>query len=526
MKWVIFILLFFYSQQAFSQYKYWIYLKDKGNSTIDLTLFDKRTIEKRKKLNIEWNELDKDINQHYIHEIIPFVDSLGYSSRWLNAIAVYCFDSIKIQTIKRLPFVNHVSPINSYSFISQHQTQEKENLFELLKFQTGRLEGNVFKSKNLNGQNVRIAVIDAGFSGIDNNDYFKHLFQKNKIIKTWDFIHNKENVYHSSTHGTMVMSCITGKNDTLQIGMATESEFLLAISEYVWSDTKKDEDRWIAALEWAELNGADIVNSSVGYTEAFHFPWHLNGKSPISRAANIAASKGVLVINSAGNELNNLWKMIILPGDADSVLTVGSTDPYSDLQASFSSKGPTADGRIKPNVCAPGICVVNDGKKLIIAKGTSFSSPLITGFAACLLQFFENKKNAVELKNQIENSAHLFPYYDYAHGFGIPQAGFIINKTHPKKTFQLVYENSSFKIIPFPGMIENHNDYKLLYYHIESRSGQLNHYGVYEINQPGEINLNISTRQSNFGRSEILLNSGEILRVHFEGHTEEFIYNP
>ncbi len=154
----------------------------------------------------------------------------------------------------------------------------------------------------------------------------------------------------------------------------------------------------------------------------------MNGKkSLVARAANMAASKGMLVVNAAGNDGETKWKHLGTPADADSVLSVGGISPESDYHFSFSSYGPTADKRLKPNVCAYGAVMESGKKGLTTTYGTSFASPLVAGFAACAWQT-NRRLNNMELFKEIEKSADLYPYFDYAHGYGVPQAGYFINR--------------------------------------------------------------------------------------------------
>lgn len=167
--------------------------------------------------------------------------------------------------------------------------------------------------------------------------------------------------------------------------MASNAEFLLARTE-VNAEPFAEEEWWLAAAEWAGKNGAHIINSSLGYTYHRYFPEQMDRKtSLVARAANMAASKGIIVVNAMGNDGDNSWKAVGTPADADTVLSVGSVDPYKEYKINFSSFGPTVDGRMKPNVTNSGFAAVAVKKdKLGNAHGTSFASPLISGFVACI----------------------------------------------------------------------------------------------------------------------------------------------
>jgi hypothetical protein len=167
----------------------------------------------------------------------------------------------------------------------------------------------------------------------------------------------------------------------------------------------------------------------------------------VVKAANLAARKGMLVVNAAGNDGDDKWKAIATPADGDSVLTVGGIDPDKDFHINFSSFGPSADKRLKPNVSAYGKVVTSSPNKITTAYGTSFSSPLVAGFAACAWQSNRSLTN-MQLFHEIEKSGHLYPYFDYAHGFGIPQASYFINpKTQKERTFKILETDTAYQII-------------------------------------------------------------------------------
>jgi serine protease AprX len=298
----------------------------------------------------------------------------------------------------------------------------------LLIKQIQSMEGNVFEAAGINGSGVRIAIFDGGFPDVDTHPAFEHIRNEGRIKGTYDFVRKKDFVYSYNSHGTMVMSNIGGMYKGKPMGLATGAEFLLARTEKN-TEPFSEEVNWAAALEWADKNGAHIVNSSLGYTYHRYFPYEMDGQTAfVSRMANTATSKGILVINAAGNDGDNSWTVIGAPADADSILTVGGINPDTDYKISFSSVGPTSDFRRKPNVVAYGKTVVASTKdKTTIAFGTSFASPLVAGFAACAKQLHPTL-NGIELKEFIEQSGMLYPYFDYSHGHGIPVASKAMNK--------------------------------------------------------------------------------------------------
>lgn len=441
-----------FSNALYAQSAYWVMLTDKAGTTFDpYSYFDSKAIERYRLNNADLYDISNyPLNESYVHQIDAIVSSdrseQGSSernktevfgqSRWFNAVAVTATPD-QIAAIQQLPFVKEVVAIGNNLQLASRKEMFSPAEAEMPKHtdQLLRMQGDKFTGMGIDGTGVRIAVFDGGFHGVDTHKAFKHLRDNKRIISTWDFTKKQENVYDNHTHGTMVLSCIAGKMDDRLLGLATGATFMLAKTE-VDPEPYKEEVWWTQAAEWADKNGADIINSSLGYTKDRHYTWQMDGRSLVSRAANIAARKGILVCNSAGNSGDDTnWKIIGAPADADSILSVGGINPsltnYSHI--SFSSYGPTADGRLKPNVCNFGYAECADAYNdtaTTFAAGTSFSSPLTTGFCACALQLFRQRgygTGAMQMKSYVEQSADLYPYYDYALGYGVPQASFFIN---------------------------------------------------------------------------------------------------
>jgi subtilisin family serine protease len=222
-----------------------------------------------------------------------------------------------------------------------------------------------------------------------------------------------------------VFTFLAGKNDSIQFGLATDANYLLArVTPNVGFFRFLNDVQWIQALEWADENGASLVNSSLSFTNQLYERKDLNGRTcKISIAANTAMDKGILVVNAAGNERQNSWEIIGAPADAERILTVGSVNPKTGFVSDFSSVGPTADGRLKPDVCAPGELIYPKEDEYIRIQGTSFATPLVCGFAACVRQLHP-EWDTEKLWHEIRKSGSLYPYFDYAHGFGIPRASY------------------------------------------------------------------------------------------------------
>ena len=511
------------SAPAFSQNAYWVCFTDKSGCEFNpYTYFDAKAIERRLRQGIPLNDSsDYPLNTNYTRQIADLSDEVIGESRWLNAMAV-CASEEAMQHIAALPFIKKIIPIQHDMLTASHalQTDELEtflnNQFTAkseLHPQLTRMGGERFLAAGIQGKGIRIAVLDAGFPLVDKHEAFRHLFESHRIIATYNFPKKQEDVFGWNSHGTMTLSCIAGlagNNEPYRrLGLASEAEFLLARTE-VNTEPKKEEVWWVMGLEWAEQHGANIVSSSLGYGDINHEIADLDGQSPISRAANMAAAKGILICNSAGNEGDSRsWPRIILPADADSVLTVGGINPVTEEHQDFSSYGPTADGRLKPNVCAYAFeCRVagpNNDHNYQWVAGTSFSCPLVAGFAACAWQLHP-EYNAMQLKAEIEQSADLYPYFDYAMGYGVPQAAYFFDQVKPvaEKTVEITREGN---YIVFTPKDAQRND--ILYYHFRRADGRILRYEHirFDFAFPGTF------------RTTDVANA-DYLCVHYKGYTE------
>jgi serine protease AprX len=513
--------------------KYIIYFSDKDGVEINpYDFLDSKAIERRIIHEIPLLDYsDLPVRKDYIESIEKLSEKSLYASRWFNAI-ISLNTPEQIQKIEKLLFVTSIEKLDYFeSNISEFNEKEAEDNFEniaLLINQTKTLGENYFKEKNITGKGIRIAIFDAGFKGVDTNPAFEHIRKENRILKTYDFVRKKDFVYSYSQHGTAVLSCVGGIYKNYNIGLATDAEFLLARTEKTISEPFSEEENWLAAAEWADINGAQIINSSLGYTHHRYFKSDMDGKkSFVTRAANMAAKKGMLVINSAGNSGSDKWKIMGAPADADSVLSIGGVSPNKNYHTSFSSFGPTADKRLKPNVTAYGHVYAASPSAMAKTQGTSFSSPLVAGFAACALQTRPNLKN-MELFREIEKSGHLYPYFDYAHGYGIPQAKyfFLYNTAvaePPAATFKIETTNDSLKIIIAESVFEqnklnaekdNFTDTDYLYFHIENTKGYLRYYAVLKVTEQELTHEELNS-----------LRKGETLRVFYKGRMTEKKFN-
>ena len=292
--------------------------------------------------------------------------------------------------------------------------------------QLTQLNGQYLHQQGFRGKGIQIAILDAGFLNANTIAAFDSLRNSNRILGTRDFVDPKADIYKQNYHGMSVLSCMGGNVPGDLKGTAHDASFYLIRSEDAATEYLIEEDNWVAAAEYADSLGVDIINSSLGYYEfddpnMNHTYADMNGKTTrVTRGANMAFQKGILVFSSAGNEGNNSWEHIIAPSDGENVIGVGAVDKKG-IRATFSSVGPAYNGAVKPNVAATGAgttLVLNSGF-IGNANGTSFSSPVLAGLGACLLQA-NPEATAKQIKLAIEKSANQYDKPDSLLGFGIP----------------------------------------------------------------------------------------------------------
>jgi len=288
------------------------------------------------------------------------------------------------------------------------------------------MNGDYLHNIGYHGENMTIALLDAGFRHADILPAFDSLFANNQVLGTWDFVANEASVYEDFAHGIEVLSTIGGNVPGQLVGTTPKASFWLLRTEDVSSEYLIEEYNWDAGAEFADSAGADIISTSLGYT-TFNNPAQshsyadMNGHTtPCAMAANIAFSKGMVVIASAGNDALNAWHYIGTPADGDSVMAVGAID-NTGTYAGFSSTGPSSDGDIKPNVAAvgQGTFIAYTDSSFGPGSGTSFSCPVLAGSAACLWQAFPTRTNR-QIFAAIQESASQFQNPDSLLGYGIP----------------------------------------------------------------------------------------------------------
>lgn len=428
--------------------KYWIYFKDKGaNKQQDPSRFlSPRALERRAKRGISLAQNDLPVDATYCQELESVGVVIRHRSRWFNAVSAV-IEPWQADQVRNLPFVKNVQPIRRYKLdlgvtsTSTHKVQTYAPGYAV--GQIAQIGLDFLHNKGFNGKGILIAIMDSGFDGIDQNPGMSHLFDRGAIKVTKDFVEGDDNVYDEHNHGASVFSILAGFKENEYIGSAPGADYLLLRTEDVLSETNQEEDNWVAAAEFADSMGADIFSTSLGYSDmdsgsVSYLPSDMDGNTAIiTRAADLAASKGILVVNSAGNNGN----IVTAPADGDSVLAVGAVDEEGVL-ASFSSGGPTADNRIKPELCAvgSGTYYLRDNGDVSAGSGTSFSAPLMSGLAASLWQSAPDLTN-MELMEILKKSGDRANNPDNEYGYGIPNARTAFEMTHGQAWNDQLYLN-------------------------------------------------------------------------------------
>lgn len=429
---------------------YWVAFSDKNGTTGDIDkpeeFLSERTLARRSKYGIAIDSLDLPVSQAYIDSLRNIGASILFTSRWMNGATIETGDSSIVATLSQWRFVKDVERTQCeacYSPTHKRLPAIEQNAsidYGQAATQTNMLQLHKLHDIGYQGSGMHIAVIDNGFSNVDKSDYFAYV--RPRIIHTRNFVNPQVSVYATGEHGSSVLSCMATKVEGY-CGTAPEASYTLILTEDDKTEGLREVDAQVAAFEFADSIGADIITSSLGYAfdfddSATNIPYTMLDGHHVrnSQAATIAARKGIVVCISAGNEGNKAWHYISSPADADSILTVGSVTAQGD-KSPFSSFGPTADGRIKPDVCAMGTATylydpVDDD--ISTSRGTSFSTPIIAGTVACLWQALPDLNN-MQIIQRIVKSATQAHNPDNAIGYGIPNvwAAFLGNSDDIKE---------------------------------------------------------------------------------------------
>lgn len=422
--------------------KYLVEFSDKNNNPFSVKspteFLSPRALARRKKYNIPVTESDLPVNPSYLTALESFTKKIHHSSKWMNT-ALVTADSKAAEEIAHFPFVKSVRYVgkpagpnlllrrSNKKRDSESAPETTEHPHGFAELQNETINIQPLHDLNYRGAGILIAVLDGGFTNTDIMPFFDNVRAESRFLPGRDFTDDDDFVYESTGHGSQVLSVMAADIPYLMVGTAPDATYVCLKTEDTGSEYPAEEVNWVAALEYADSLGADIINSSLGYTtfsdKTFDYAYaNLDGKTAFaSQAADMAFEKGIIIVSAVGNEGNTPWKYLDVPADAEGVLAVGATD-QAGYKARFSSYGPTADGRIKPDVSGPGQDVAVASvytTEVKASKGTSFSAPLIAGAVAALWQAVPYR-SPEEILEAVKLSADRATRPDNQTGYGIP----------------------------------------------------------------------------------------------------------
>ena len=431
-----------FSQRIVSPNHYCVYFTDKKGTPYSITkpneFLSQKAIDRRDRYDIKITKQDLPVNPDYVKQLKDLGFEIINVSKWLNCAIVKTTDKSLLAELENLSFVKKDFEKKTTTR-TQHEQQppediniekEKDKFKNVYKYGKGKnqikmLNGHYLHNRGFSGEGMTIAVLDAGFYHVNTLPAFDSLWANNQILGWYDFVDGDTTVWDADTHGMMVLSIIASNMPNEFVGTAPKANFWLLRTENAKGEYVIEEYNWVCAAEFADSVGVDIIHSSLGY---FHFDddqdykyEDMNGNTAISTiGSDIAASKGILLNTSAGNSGMSEDKHISAPADADSCLAIGACW-RSGRSVGFSSKGPSYDNRIKPNISAKGAFTTIQSTNGGLGKsfGTSLSGPVIAGLVACLWQAFPELNN-MEIIDAIQKTANQYSQPDEKLGYGIP----------------------------------------------------------------------------------------------------------
>lgn len=494
---LICLLATFILKEGNAQYsRYIIRFADKNNSpysfTNPLAYLSQKAIDRRNRYGISLDSTDLPVNPAYINSLLNAGNlTILNISKWLNAVTIQTTDQSALTHINNLDFVVSAHAIapkrmersyggswNEFNQISSKSKNKKTTTgfynYGSSAIQVEMHNGNFLHRIGLRGEGILIGVVDAGFLNYMVVNSLDSIRSDGRIIDTWDFVERSNSVNEDDSHGMQVLSVMAANLPGEFIGTSPKASYLLYRSEDVFSEYPIEEHNWVCAAERVDSIGGDMINSSLGYNmfddPVYNYSFSdMDGNTAMSTiGADLAAAKGILVVNSAGNEGGNSWGRITAPADADSILTVGAVTASGNA-AGFTSRGPSADGRIKPEVVSLGVgtTVQLPNNTIDENNGTSFAAPNIAGLAASLWQGFRELNN-MKIIDALKRSSHRYANPGDTTGYGIPD----VKKALVDLTLE--YANASSSIQNCRANINwNSKDMKAMYYQVERKlSGQ------------------------------------------------------
>jgi hypothetical protein len=451
---LLFICLLFLFQHAFAQeYKFLVRFRDKKNNGYTLQdpslYLSPKSVQRRQKFHISIDSTDLPLTAAYIDSLVSFptVNILN-KSRWFNQVLISVQDSSVMRQILQLSYVLSSEPVNnsrpkkfpdhiSINGISVPSTKtSSENLGTLTApynygaslAQVHIHHGEYLHNQGFHGEGIVVAILDNGFNNYLTNPAFDSIRNDHRILGTYDFVNRRMSVNEEGGHGSNCFSILASNIPGTLVGSAPAAGYWLFKTEDDFSETPTEEQNWIAAAEFADSAGADLISTSLGYAYFdnplydLSYPERDGQTALVSRAANLVVSKGMIVTASAGNsgDQPNDSKYVICPADGDSVFTIGSVDDSGQI-SSFSSWGPNAAGQVKPDAVSvgSGTFLIGPDGLLHSGNGTSYSNPNLAGLIACLWQAFPDF-TPHDLLSAVRQSSNQYNYPGNRYGYGIP----------------------------------------------------------------------------------------------------------
>jgi len=443
------------SDHLHAQERHIVELTDKRATTFALSrpqdFLSVRSLDRRRRQGISIDSADLPVCSAYIDSIRNIRNVIVLNaSRWLNQIAIQTSDVQALKHIRNFPFVKRVTQASFRAVAGRDESDLTEETFtdapnrsrdtkvSALNYGLNRSQIDIHKGAFLHdlgyrGQGMIIAMLDGGYERFLTNPAFDSLRRNGRVLATWDFVAGESSVNEDNAHGANCLSIMATNMPGKMVGTAPDAQFLLFRTEDVASEYPIEEHFWAVGAERADSMGADLISSSLGYTDyddpsMSHEYSDMNGKNTmVTRAADMAAARGMIVCNSAGNAGTSRWKFIGAPADGDSVLAIGAVDAKGTV-AAFSSYGPTSDGRVKPDLASVGagtFVALPDGS-IAQGNGTSYAAPNLAGLIACLWQAFPTFRNQ-EIINALRQSADRYISPNDRTGFGIPDMSVAYN---------------------------------------------------------------------------------------------------
>ncbi len=438
-------------------YKYRVWLKDKGSDVqVQRQLkhperyLSERSLQRRERQGFEIDITDVPVNSKYIKRIESVGLDVILRSKWNNTVVVQCEDTTLLQQVESMPFVKKVERVARYNKpvdycekgrastpLPATENSKGENFYGMGQSHINKLNGVALHDEGYRGNGMVIAVLDTGFTNQDRINFVSG----ERILGTKNYVAPNISVYDMlNDHGLSVASCMMANEPNVMVGTAPEATYWLIVAEDTTSEQPVEEDYWVAAVEFADSVGVDMVNSSMGF-QAFGEPrvaipsWERDGRTHlVSCTASKMAAKGMILCNGVGNSGEGILTTIIVPADSDNILAVGAVAKMADGDRNkktetaldkntdvlfFSSRGGTYDGRIKPDVMSEALFTVVKNGTVSFNVGTSFSTPVLCGMVACLWQALP-ELNAFEIMDIVKRSGSKSDTPNSVWGYGVP----------------------------------------------------------------------------------------------------------